>query len=49
MTMASMIDRLTRLARGPQAQKLIDQAREQANKPENRQRVEQLKQRLRKR
>ena len=47
--MASIVDRLAKLARGPQGQKLINQAKEQASKPENRQKVEQLKQRLRRR
>ncbi len=47
--MASIIDRLAKLAKGPQGQKLINQAKEQASKPENRQRVDQLKQRFRKR
>lgn len=40
--MASLTDRLTRLAQSPQARRLIDHAREQAAKPENRERVGQL-------
>lgn len=47
--MASIRDRLTRLTRSPQAQKLVDQAKAQAAKPENRERIEKVAQRLRRR
>lgn len=47
--MASLMDRLSKLARSPRAQQLLDKAKEQAAKPENRDRVEALARRLRKR
>lgn len=47
--MASLMDRLSRLARSPKAQQIVDKAKEQAAKPENREKVESLTRRLRKR
>lgn len=47
--MASLMDRLSRLARSPKAQEIVDKAKEQAAKPENREKVESLTRRLRKR
>jgi len=42
----SMMKKLTDLAKSPQAAKAIAKAKEQAAKPENRQRLEQLKNRM---
>lgn len=47
--MASLMDRLSKLARSPRAQQIIDKAKDQASKPENREKVESLARRLRKR
>lgn len=47
--MPNMMKKLTDLARSPQATKAIAKAKEQAAKPENRQRLEQLKARVTKR
>ena len=44
--MPSMMKKLTDLAHSPQAAKAIAKAKEQATKPENRQRLEQLKSRV---
>jgi len=43
---SSMMKKLTELARSPQASKAIAKAKEAAAKPENRQRLEQLKARV---
>lgn len=47
--MPSMMQKLTELARSPQASKAIAKAKEQAAKPENRRKLEQLKARVTKR
>jgi hypothetical protein len=44
--MPSIINKLTAFARSPQGSKAIAQAREQAAKPENRRRLEQLRARV---
>ena len=44
--MASMTQRLTRLAQSPQAQRALTQARAAAAKPENKAKVERLRARL---
>lgn len=43
--MASITKRIKDFARSPRGQQLIDQAKEQANKPENRRRLEELRRR----
>jgi hypothetical protein len=47
--MASITKRIKDFARSPRGQQLIDQAKEQANKPENRRRLEELRKRYMKR
>ena len=47
--MASLMDRLSQLARSPKAQQIVDKAKEQAAKPENRDKVESLAKRFRRR
>jgi hypothetical protein len=47
--MPSLIKKLTELTRSPQASSALAKAKEQAAKPENRQRLEQLKTRVTKR
>jgi hypothetical protein len=47
--MASITKRIKDFARSPRGQQLIDQAKEQANKPENRRRLEELRRRYMKR
>jgi Zn-dependent M32 family carboxypeptidase len=47
--MASITKRIKDFARSPRGQQLIDQAKEQANKPENRRRLEELRRRYTKR
>lgn len=44
--MASIAERLGRLARSPQGQRAIAKAQQLAEKPENRQRVARLRERL---
>lgn len=44
--MASITDRLAKFARSQQGQRAIAKAKEVAEKPENRRRVEQLRERL---
>ncbi|MBC7559465.1 MAG: hypothetical protein H7270_08935 [Dermatophilaceae bacterium] len=44
--MPSLMKKLTELARSPQASNAIAKAKEQAAKPENRERLEQLKNRV---
>lgn len=43
--MASITKRIKDFARSPRGQQLIEQAKEQANKPENRRRLEELRRR----
>jgi hypothetical protein len=43
--MASIAKRIKDFARSPKGQQLIEQAKEQANKPENRRRLEELRRR----
>jgi hypothetical protein len=45
-TMPNLINKLTTLAKSPQAKSAVAKAREQVTKPENRQRLEQLKARI---
>jgi hypothetical protein len=47
--MASITKRIKDFARSPRGQQLIEQAKEQANKPENRRRLEGLRRRYMKR
>jgi hypothetical protein len=47
--MASIAKRIKDFARSPRGQQLIEQAREQASKPENRRRLEELRKRYVKR
>jgi hypothetical protein len=47
--MASIAKRIVDFARSPRGQQLIEQAREQASKPENRRRLEELRRRYVKR
>jgi hypothetical protein len=47
--MASITKRIKDFARSPRGQQLIEQAKEQANKPENRRRLEELRRRYMKR
>jgi hypothetical protein len=47
--MASITKRIKDFARSPRGQQLLDQAKEQANKPENRRRLEELRRRYTKR
>jgi Zn-dependent M32 family carboxypeptidase len=47
--MASITKRIKDFARSPRGQQLIEQAKEQANKPENRRRLEELRRRYTKR
>jgi hypothetical protein len=47
--MASITKRIKDFARGPRGQQLIEQAKEQARKPENRRRLEELRRRYLKR
>lgn len=44
--MASMADRLQKLVRSPQGQKVAEKAKEMAEKPENQRRISQLRERL---
>ena len=44
--MSTFIQKLTAFVNGPQGRKVIDQARQQAARPENRRRVAQLRARL---
>jgi hypothetical protein len=44
--MASMIDRITRLARSPQGQRLAQRAQELARDPNTRRKIEELRVRL---
>lgn len=44
--MPNLMKKLTELARSPQAGNVIAKAKEQASKPENRRRLEQLKARV---
>lgn len=44
--MVSITDRLARFARSPQGQRAMTKAKQFAEKPENRRRVEQLRERL---
>jgi hypothetical protein len=45
--MATIIERIRAFLRGPQAQRLTRQARDQLRKPENQRRLRQIVQRLR--
>jgi hypothetical protein len=47
--MASITKRIKDFARSPRGQQLIEQAKEQARKPENRRKVEELRRRYLKR
>jgi hypothetical protein len=47
--MASIAKRIKDFARSPRGQQLIEQAKEQASKPENRRRLEELRRRYVKR
>jgi hypothetical protein len=47
--MASVIKRLKDFAQSPRGQQLIEQAKEQARKPENRRKLEELRKRYGKR
>jgi hypothetical protein len=47
--MASITKRIKDFARSPRGQQLIEQAKEQARKPENRRRLEELRRRYMKR
>lgn len=47
--MASITKRIKDFARSPRGQQLIEQAKEQASKPENRRRLEELRRRYMKR
>jgi hypothetical protein len=47
--MASLTKRIKDLARSPKGQQLIDQAKAQASKPENRRKLEELRRRYTKR
>lgn len=47
--MASIAKRITDFVRSPRGQQLIEQAKEQASKPENRRRLEELRRRYVKR
>jgi hypothetical protein len=47
--MASITKRIKDFARSPKGQQLIEQAKEQASKPENRRRLEELRRRYVKR
>jgi hypothetical protein len=47
--MASIAKRIKDFARSPKGQQLIEQAKQQANKPENRRRLEELRRRYMKR
>ena len=47
--MASLTKLIKDFARSPKGQQLIDQAKEQASKPENRRRLEELRRRYAKR
>jgi hypothetical protein len=47
--MASITKRIKDFARSPRGQQLIEQAKEQARKPENRRRLEELRRRYLKR
>jgi hypothetical protein len=44
--MSSLVTKLTALARNPRTRAAIEQARQQAAKPENRRRLEQLRARI---
>ena len=44
--MASMFTKLAQFASSPQGQKLANQAKDFANKPETKQKIEQLRQRI---
>lgn len=44
--MASLISKIVRFIRSPQGQRLISEAQRQAAKPENRRKLEQLRQRV---
>jgi hypothetical protein len=44
--MASLSQKLSELARSPQAQRALDKAKEAAAKPENKAKIEQLRNRL---
>jgi len=44
--MPSLISRVARFARSPQGRRLADQAKRFASKPENRQKIEQLRARF---
>jgi hypothetical protein len=44
--MASLISKVVRFVRSPQGQRLIAQAQQQAAKPENRRKLEQLRRRV---
>jgi hypothetical protein len=45
--MATIVERIRAFLRGPQAQRLIRQARDQLSKPDNKRRLRQIVQRLR--
>jgi Zn-dependent M32 family carboxypeptidase len=47
--MASLTKRIMDFARSPKGQQLIEQAKEQASKPENRRKLEELRRRYAKR
>jgi len=44
--MANLISKITRFVRSPQGQRMIAEAQRQAAKPENRRKLEQLRQRV---
>jgi hypothetical protein len=44
--MANLIGKIVRFVRSPQGQRLISEAQRQAAKPENRRKLEQLRQRV---
>jgi hypothetical protein len=44
--MASLIDRITRLARSPQGQRLVERAQQLAQDPNTRRKIEDLRARL---
>jgi hypothetical protein len=44
--MAKLIDKIMRFVRSPQGQRMIAEAQRQAGKPENRRKLEQLRQRM---
>lgn len=47
--MASLRDRITAFVQGPQGRRWVDKAKQTAAKPENKERIEQVRRRLQKR